>query len=208
MGSHLSDKDDLRHIQSFGFPVLLFDRYIAGENINSVTIDNRGAIASSVEWLINNGHKKIAFLSVVQALYNSRERFAAFVECMRENGLEAEHIIMAEHDIDVFVKWLDKNEFKATGIVAESDLTAYRAIFELTKRGFVIGRDVSVIGLDDLPYSSISVPPLSSVNINNEKRGEIALKRLLEMIDSPENTVTHIEVGTRLVIRESSTPVK
>ena len=70
--------------------------------------------------------------------------------------------------------------------------------------GYKVGQDISIIGFDNMPIDQYLEPPLTSINIQNEKIGQIAVKRLVEKIEQEENDYSvHNQIGVNLVERKS-----
>lgn len=72
-----------------------------------------------------------------------------------------------------------------------------------TALGINVPRDVAVTGIDNVPYSEISAPTLTSVDTRSETMGEIAMQKLIDAL-AGDNTVEHITNEPCLVVRESS----
>jgi LacI family transcriptional regulator len=70
-----------------------------------------------------------------------------------------------------------------------------------------VGRDISVIGIDDSPMSDVAYPTLTSIHVPGAEAGAVAVDLLLEQLDShdPDPTAV-VQLETRLVIRGSTGP--
>ncbi|HBE04252.1 MAG TPA: LacI family transcriptional regulator, partial [Spirochaetia bacterium] len=68
--------------------------------------------------------------------------------------------------------------------------------------------DISVVGIDDIPDAEKSSPSLTTIRVPAEEIGEIAGKKIIEMLFEEKNIIQKIELGTELMIRESSGPAK
>jgi len=79
----------------------------------------------------------------------------------------------------------------------------YRALYE---RDIKIPSKMSVIGFDDVMYSSQMSPPLTTIRQPLAEIGRMATNMLLRLIDGEALEATHVELSTSLVIRESCAP--
>jgi LacI family transcriptional regulator len=88
-----------------------------------------------------------------------------------------------------------------TALIAADSLMGVGALVALKARGLRVGRDVSVIAFDDLPYASLFDPGLTVIDQDVEAMGRLAGECLIAVIrgERPASVV----LPTRLVIRGS-----
>ena len=86
---------------------------------------------------------------------------------------------------------------------ADNDLIAAGAMRALSEAGYRIPEDISVIGFDDMPMCTYITPPLSTVHVPKQYMGEIAVKRLAEIINSTSASHVKIEISTEIIKRKS-----
>ena len=95
------------------------------------------------------------------------------------------------------------NKFDA--VFATNDLRAIGAIRAIKDHGLKVPKDIAVMGFDDLEFSSLLDPPLTTVSQPLYQIGIRAVKRLLTVIENKGNHKPHIEIlDTHLEIREST----
>jgi LacI family transcriptional regulator len=82
-------------------------------------------------------------------------------------------------------------------------LAALQAIWE---SGREPGRDVAVVGFDDLEAAALAHPPLTTIRQDRQELGTLAAERALELIDDPEAATPTTVVPVELVVRASSAP--
>jgi len=90
-----------------------------------------------------------------------------------------------------------------TGFVCAADMLALGVIQAATAAGLSVPNDISVIGFDDLPVSSHSTPPLSSIRIDRQEVGRTAVDLLLERAAMPDRVARRVGIGVSLVSRAS-----
>jgi LacI family transcriptional regulator len=90
-----------------------------------------------------------------------------------------------------------------TAVLCHNDLCALGVMLGLADRGIVPGRDVAVIGFDNIPEGAMHRPALTTVAIGARAIGEEAARLLLRRIKSPEGPPESIVLPPRLVIRSS-----
>jgi LacI family transcriptional regulator len=101
-------------------------------------------------------------------------------------------------------KYLDKSSSIPTAFFCMNDIIAYGCMKALRNKGSRIPEDVSIIGFDDLPSSSLSEPPLTTIRVSTQMIGFRALEKLSERIlNHSQGTPENILVSGRLIIRDS-----
>jgi LacI family transcriptional regulator len=100
---------------------------------------------------------------------------------------------------------LDRSD-RATAIFAANDEIALGLMEEARRRSIRIPQDLSVVGFDDTFLASRSVPPLTTVAQPLLEMGRVAVRSLAETIRDDVIGTRHIELATRLVVRDSTAP--
>lgn len=165
----------------------------------------------AMNYLIDNGHKKIAFIGSFgdtngKIIYPGR--FDAYEKAMRNNNLP----INPEWIIDC--KWtrqicfdktqeLMRSTDRPTALFIASDYMAIASISAMHESGLRVPEDVSVVGISDIEMSKYLNPPLTTVAIPQTEIGEIAASTLLARIEGDNTVPKQIFVPTKLVIRDS-----
>ena len=186
------------------YPTVLLDNYIDNENVAWVGTDSYEGIQKAVNYLISQGHTKIALLN---GGYNSRvshERFYAFHAAMADHNLTVPDELIgrgdytencAERIVPGFLK------YDVTAIVCANDKMAFGAIRELRRLGKSVPEDVSIIGYDNLPLASYTYPALTTIHQSRLELGKAAFFVLQKMFDGiPINKML---LKPRLIIRDS-----
>ncbi|MDF2871619.1 MAG: hypothetical protein K0R05_3194 [Anaerocolumna sp.] len=159
-------------------PTVLLDNYIERNNhVGYVGTDSEEGIDLAVDHLKELGHKKIAFLNGSKNSMVSEQRYAAFVNSMNKHSLKPEENLIeygyyvpdcAKYHVPSFLK------NGATAIICASDLIASGVITEVTKQGFNVPEDISVIGFDDLPIAAQLSPALTTIRQDRVDLGKSA----------------------------------
>ena len=110
----------------------------------------------------------------------------------------------AAHD---FVRHMDAPvESRPTAIICGNDLLALGALNGARALGLVAGRDVSITGFDDLALASRIPPGLTTQWVDNSRIGELAARKLLDMIGRAEMPGESVELVPEPRFRGSSGP--
>ena len=181
LGFTLHD-DWIRQLNKTTVPTVLLDNYIpSNHHVGYVGTDSNEGIGHAVNHLVAMGHKKIAFLNGSKNSMVSEERNLAFLQHMRENGIEPDENLVAygyyvpdcaKSHVPTFM------EHGATAIVCASDMIASGVIAELNRMNLKVPDDVSVIGYDDLPVAAQLTPKLTTIRQDRYDLGKSAVLML------------------------------
>lgn len=174
--------------------------------IDCVDVDHYKGIASVVELLVQEGHRRIGFFTrryEVEASWSYR-RHSAFIEAMVRLRLPvaAKDIINVfparETDEETSIDHAAKRTLEGvTAWVCAADHQAYDLIHGLEKRGIRVPDQVSVTGFDgiDVPAGS---PDLTTVIIPFREIGMTGTQRLIERISKRFGSTQHVLINCRL----------
>ena len=101
------------------------------------------------------------------------------------------------------LEMLENGEDIAAGYFADNDMIAIGAMKALQAKGLKVPEDVSIIGFDNLPTASLVEPQLTTVNVPKHYMGEMATKRLEDIMLSRKFSPVKTEISTKLIIRQS-----
>jgi DNA-binding LacI/PurR family transcriptional regulator len=172
----------------------------------SVGTDNRKGGEIATRHLIERGCRKFAFFGDPVAPEMS-ERLEGCRVALAAAGIADDFSILPAHltaeaahpDIS---KWLDDTQSIPNGIIAASDVIAMSALRALAEHGVKVPGKVHVVGYDDLPFASQTVPALTTVR-QDLKTGAADLVDLLFRRIAGENTES-VVLEPELIVRQSS----
>ncbi|GEQ23264.1 catabolite control protein A [Clostridium butyricum] len=183
------------------YPVVLVTQEASvGSNVmNTVIHDNVQAAYDAVNFLIDNGHKKIAYLGGPKYDFsNGEKRLRGYKKALETAGIEPldSYIIQGDFSFqfgyDGMKKLYEENRILPTAVVAGSDLIAVGAIQFMYTVGLKVPDEMSIIGFDDLEFTTYFKPELSTIRIPYFEEGEIATKELLKLMEGKKvDPVTH-----------------
>ncbi|MFS0778470.1 LacI family DNA-binding transcriptional regulator [Neobacillus sp. 3P2-tot-E-2] len=179
--------------------------------VNTVSHDNYYGIAVALDHLISLGHEKVGYICSVGGNIGT-ERYHAFLSEMAIKQLvPANYLDLRKEEADsmlnVINDWLDQNKLEATAIICDNDFIAASMMRALRDHEMVPGKDVSVIGFDDQPFSALLEPPLTTVRTYEAELGAVSVEQLVYCLEHPGCKFRHVYVGTELVTRVSTCSV-
>jgi LacI family transcriptional regulator/LacI family purine nucleotide synthesis repressor len=131
---------------------------------------------------------------------------------MEKNGLKVrkEWILDGGFSVEkgkLFMNHLLSLPERPTALFCANDLVAIGALKSAYNAGLRVPEDLSLVGFDDVPYASNSIPELTTVSLKCYDVGKSAAEHLHQMIT--KNKVSRkTKIRPELVIRESTAPPK
>ncbi|MGN0351416.1 MAG: LacI family DNA-binding transcriptional regulator [Roseburia sp.] len=195
----------MKQLETTTMPTVLFDNYIKNPNVCYIGTDNYEGIDAAIDHLYTLGHKRIAFLNGSLHSMVSEQRQEAYYQSMKAHGLEIDDRLTAygyyvadsaKYHVPTFLG------AGATAIVCGSDLIASGVVTECQLRGFRVPEDISVVGFDDLPISSMLEPPLTTIRQDRSELGKCAYVILNSLIH--HISICKTQIRPQLVEREST----
>jgi len=159
--------------------------------------------------LFNLGRKRILLISGREGHYFSNDLLRAYREVMAENNLEVDPRLIVNGDFHVEGGFEAAKKALEKGIsfdgIFTNDEMACGAIKALKLFKLRIPEDVSVVGFDGLPIGKVVSPALTTVVVDREKMGRLAVRRLLALEQEPEldEDLEKISIFPKLLVRES-----
>lgn len=208
-----SDPVDERYAKSFqdlGIPVVLAATESECGEWPSVKVNDRQASYDATTFLIKNGHRHIAMISgPLTDPIAGQPRYDGFLAAMHEYEMPVsdKHVEHGDTNFTFDGGYAAMGKLYArlpelTAVFAASDLMALGAMKFLQERGIEVPRHVSILGFDNLAFSRMVTPSLTSVAQPIYLIGHKAAQLLLNWIDDGEKPPSRV-LEHEIVIRES-----
>lgn len=210
-GGTSEDEEYIQYIEEQGISIVFIDREIEEHFTNAIGIDNEMAMYEATKYLIELGHKQIAFISGPLRVKVFTKRLKGYQRALESSGLEFRESLVEGGDETAFggaiaTRRLLKRNKNWTAILTSNDLMAIGSLKELNKANLRVPKDTSVMGFDNIPLTSLVSPSLTTVSQPFHEMGVEAMKLLLEIIQGKKTAKSKITLSTEIVIRESTSP--
>jgi DNA-binding LacI/PurR family transcriptional regulator len=193
-------------LHATGLPIVLVDNALSETAVDTILGDDSSGAYAATRHLVEHGYRTIAGVSGPRGWVSSRERIAGYRRALEEAGLMPQVVAMDEttHESgrDAMQQILDGGS-APRAIFAVNDAMALGVIHAVEAAGLRVPEDVAVVGFDDLTWTALHRPALTTVHIYKEQMGRLAAARLLDLIAEPSSQPVRALVNTRLVIRQS-----
>ncbi len=178
-------------------------------SVLTVTINNVGAGRDAVNYLIRKGRKRIGLITTKQRSQSSVDRERGYREALAENGMEIDERLIYYGDYSAEsgmhgYEQLRQLENPPDAVFCISDMIAIGAMNCALSHHVRIGKDVLFFGFDDIQYSHIFVPRLSTVQQPCFLQGKLVVEKLIDNMKSEAPDKSLYMLPHSLVLREST----
>ena len=185
-------------------PVVLLDFRVRGSRCDTVMSGNFVGMYKVTRYLLEKGHRDIAFVGSILANENLMDRYYGYKKALLEAGIrERKEWILEDRDLITGQKRFELPELMPTAFACSGDLTAQWVYEALKEKGYRIPQDISLIGYDNyLPWHHLS-QELTSYNVDMKRMAAMAVKRLLSKIRGGERYYGTRYIDSYIVERSS-----
>jgi LacI family transcriptional regulator len=186
-------------------PFILIGRHPT-ENVNYLDVDNLQSARKATMHLVRLGYKRIATITGPLTQMAGYDRYQGYLKALQDSEYPVRSELVAEGDFSEEggyngMKRLLK--YRPDAVFVASDMMANGAMRALREANLRIPEDVAVVGFDDLPTSSKTVPSLTTVRQPVSQMGSRAVEILIDIIETRTTCTQKVILDTELVVRES-----
>ena len=189
-------------------PTIITMRRIVGSPFPYIGPDNRAGSREAVAHLLRLGHRRIGYLGGDEKITTQQERASGWQDALAAAGIPYDPDLVfpapptRDGGRDAMERALAITR-PPTAVFCYNDIVAMGATRALSMRGLVPGRDVAVIGFDDIAEAEHNAPPLTTVNADTREMGARCAESLMRLIRGEDPAGLSFAGRTRLIVRES-----
>jgi len=210
LGTELED-EDIDLIRALPFPYVVIDYWKEDMTFDSVLINNADSARMATEYLLSKGHRKIGYIAGNFRIKPFRSRFAGFKTALEKAGIGVDENLIVKVTPSMDQAYLDMKDYLEktsreqlpTAFFADNDIIALGVMKAIWEHGLRIPDDISMVAFDDLTFSSICNPPLTTLRVPKQDMGRVAVRRIRDMIRDGEGLHLKTQVCTDFVERQS-----
>lgn len=182
-----------------------------GLQTTCVDVDDEGAVYQAVKWLIELGHRRIAFIAGPVNYWSARQREQGYLRALSEAGISPTS------------RWVRRGNYSTqsgrdameqviqvrpwfSAVVCANDWMALGALETARRTGVLVPEDISIMGFDDVEPASVASPPLTTIRQPVYEIGMTAARLLIEQIERGQVSVEPVIFPGELVKRDSVIP--
>ncbi len=193
-------------LRSINIPYIVIDRQIEGDIQSKVVCDDHQGGKIATEYLIQNGHKKIACITGPLEMSSAYNRYLGYMDALKEHDIpySSQYVFHGNFDFASGYR-LGKEIVQSdiTAIFANNDMMAYGAIKAIREAGKKVPQDISIVGFDDLIYSEILDVPLTTIHQDMDAIADAIGKYIMKALEEDEYEVTTQVIPSYLIERAS-----
>jgi LacI family transcriptional regulator len=193
---------------NLGIPFVLIDSYVHHPDVYSVGLEDEKGGYIATRHLLENGHRSIAFASpsirpggVIDLRLQGYRRALAEFGVAYDPSLIFTQEITVEEGKKLGRRLSEKKHI--TGIFASADILAAGIMAGLSECGVTVPRDKSIVGFDDNYLSQLTIPGLTTIHQDADKKGILATDMILSQLRHEPVAEKNVILPVRLVERGS-----
>lgn len=199
--------DLLEELIKTDIPLVSLSKVPGYATVPTISADDYRGAELAVEYLVSQGHRRIAFLNGPRSLASNRERLKAYNSVLVRNGITFRDELVLEREVSVENGLLAMEELlqikDLSAVFVSGDLMAIGAIDAVRRNGKRVPEDISVVGYDNIPMSEHLSPALTTIDQFGYKKGRLATRTLISKLEGEEIQIQQY-IQPELVVRKST----
>lgn len=202
--------EDTVSFKKVNFPIVALDNAFPNAPLTTIAIDNRMGTFQSIKRLTDVGITRIGYLKSTTRVSSFNEREEYYQKALKyfDNYFNPEDIIEVDYTEEGsyrdFIAFLKTNRSLPGAFVCDDDTIASGALRALHENGYNVPNDLSIIGFNNRPSTTITTPPLTSIEVPKNALAISAVDELVRIIEQEFPYYTKkVRIGTSLIEHQS-----
>ncbi|TCR94774.1 LacI family DNA-binding transcriptional regulator [Rhizobium sp. BK418] len=195
-----------------GIPTVAVLRDPRDTRISSVCMDDAAGVKAMVEHILDLGHKDITYVTpplAASTAQNRLEGFQAAGRLAKAAGCRFDVVEARAYDVpegERIMKQMLATGLSSTAVMAFNDLLAVGCLVALKSAGVACPGEISLTGVNDLPFMNLLSPPLTSLHTAGRDLGFESADLLMSLIKNLSQPSKRILLTPHPVLRGSTGP--
>jgi DNA-binding LacI/PurR family transcriptional regulator len=205
ISKHTYDYDHLVKMGHYNIPIVFFDRVPGLADVHKVSSDIISGTKQAIEFLIKNGHRRIAVINGPGEMKSCMERTNAYMDVLKKKRIKIDLSLVVTTDLTQektyeAMEQLLKLKQRPTAIVTINDYVALDAIQFARKAKVNINKDICFVSYANLPITSyLEHPPLASVEQFPYEQAKKATEILFDLFEKQKNPSAEINFNNIVI---------
>lgn len=204
-------EEDFTPFRQLNLPLMIFDNDFEDLSSDSTILNNHLAVKMGMKYLYQNGHRDIIYLYNSTTIYNFTTRRAAFKEITSNLGISSAMIEIGTKVEEIYKNmkaYIKSGKHIPTAFFSENYVISMGVMKALKDCGYEVPKNVSLIGIDEIPMYALMDVPITVVKVLQKHRAIIAMNRLLDRINDNVDESVQIVVGPEMILGKSVSNIK
>ncbi|GAG71412.1 unnamed protein product, partial [marine sediment metagenome] len=198
--------DDIKNLIEANIPFVVVGRDFENIEVDAVYNDEIKGGFLATENLIKKGHKRIALINGFLHKSPAKGRLEGYKNALKKYGIPFDDALVSVGDIDVKdgyerTKQLLEKGLNFTAIFAYNDMMAFGSMQAIREKGLRIPQDIGLVGYDDIPFSSLMNPTLTTIRLQKQELGAESVTLLLSRINGKRKEIKKKMLDVELITR-------
>ncbi len=202
------DPEDVKRLKASGKPIVLIGDCANMTGIATVDVDNQTGTQMQISHLIEQGHRRIAYLQGPDTMPAARSRLRGYLKALEAAQIQQDDRLIRK------IAWTAKDAYQAAGqLLKEQEFTAmavsnayaaYGALLAILDAGLKVPQQVALAGFDEAPICELSRPSITTLRQPNGRIGQIATDLVIAQIREGKGDTSSTYVMPSQILREST----
>lgn len=185
-------------------PMVMVDFSMRGLRCPSVMADNYYGMYKMVNYLIEQGHREIAYVGTLMASNSITDRYFGYRKALLESGLEADpDWIIDDRTMEGQIGNIRLPKRMPTAFACNCDLTASELVNLLEAKGYRVPEDISIVGFDNYLYEGLCDITITSYEVDIKEMVRCAIKIVVSLAEQRGTPADMRLVSGKVVVKES-----
>jgi len=200
--------DDIKKLIEANIPFVVVGRDFKNIEVDAVYNDEVKGGFLATDYLIKKGHKKIALVNGFLYKSPARSRLEGYKKALNKYRIPLDDLLISAGDINMengyerTRQMMEKN-LDFTAIFAYNDMMAFGVMQAIKEKGLKMPQDIALVGYDDISFSSLISPTLTTIKLKKQELGVESVKLLFSRINGERKKIKKVMLDVELIIRET-----
>lgn len=204
-----------QQIRECPLPLVVVSQSLLDEPCDLVMRDNRQAANLATRYLIERGHRNIAYIGGSENNLIRQQRLLGFRSALTQYGLVTREEFTpaccdGTHAASHATRHLLEKNNKITALLCHSPDAVIGCLSGISQVGRTVGKDVfltqqvALVGFEDMLHVNLTSPSFTYVSSASEETGRQAAALIIRKLKEPDLLTQRITLSGQLVARESA----
>lgn len=198
-------ENEIEVLQSSGIPFVLVDRHFPGIHCNYIALNNYKATYDATQYLIDKGHRRIAFINYRTTLFHLLERNRGYLDALKDNGLNFEQSwlqqidkIAGDNEVAINIDELMEGSEPCDAIFFATDTLAISGLKYFNKQKISVPGQISVLSFDESDAFDLFYVPITFSRQPLIEMGRLAVNNLIDLMNG-SGIIKQISLDAKLI---------